>query len=78
MTITIIIQILMIAMLMMMKMIMTVEMNYVEDTIILDNQQQYQMIIIKKNYFPDTTISKHRLTAKKNYFVDKMTLEPDA
>ena len=68
----------MIAMLMMMKMIMTVEMNYGEDTIILDNQQQYQMIIIKKNYFPDTTISKHHLTAKKNYFVDKMTLEPDA
>ena len=69
----------MIAMLMMMmKMIMTVEMNYAEDTTILDNQQQYQMIMIKKNYFADATISKHRLTAKKNYFVDKMTLEPDA
>ena len=55
--------------------IMTVKMNYVKDTIILDDPRQYQMIMMKKNYFADTTISKHRLTAKKNYFVDKMTLE---
>ena len=69
----------MIAMLMMMMMmimiIMTVEINYLEDTIILDDQRKYQMIMIKENYFADTTISKHCLTAKKNYFIDTMTLE---
>ena len=54
---------------------MTVEMNYLEDTMILDDRQQYQMIMMKKNYFADTTISKHSLTAKKNYFIDAMTLE---
>ena len=51
----------MIAMLMMMMMIMiimTVEMNYAEDTIILDDKRKYQMIMIKENYFADTTISK--------------------
>ena len=47
-TITKIIQILMIAMLMMMMIIMTVEMNYVEDTIILDERQQYQIIMMKE------------------------------
>ena len=75
MTITII-QILRIAMLLMMMMMimMTMEMKYVEDTIILDDQQQYQ-IIMMKNYFADTTISKHCLTAKKNYFIGIMTLE---
>ena len=58
-----------------MMIIMTVEMNYLEDTMILDDRQQYQMITMKKNYFADTTISKHSLTAKKNYFIDAMTLE---
>ena len=58
-----------------MMIIMTVEMNYLEDTMIFDDRQQYQMIMMKKNYFADTTISKHSLTAKKNYFIDAMTLE---
>ena len=55
----------MIAMLMMMTIIMTVEMNYVEDTIILDNRRQYQMMMIKKNYFADTTISKERSNSEE-------------
>ena len=54
---------------MMMMTIMMAEKNYVEDTIILDYRWQYQMITMKKDYFAGTTVPKHHLTAKTNYFV---------
>ena len=44
----------MILMLMMMMIIMKMEMNYVKDIIILDDQRQYKMIMMKKNYFAIT------------------------
>ena len=51
---------LMIAMLMMMMIIIImVEMNYIKDTIILEDQQQYQIIMMKKNYFVDSMTLEH-------------------
>ena len=53
---------LMIAMLMMMMMmiiIIMVEMNYIKDTIILEDQQLYQIIMMKKNYFVDSMTLEH-------------------
>ena len=51
------------------------EKNYVEDIVILDDQQYGQMITMTKNYYADTRISRHCLTMIKNYFIDTMISE---
>ena len=51
--------IVMLMMMMMMIIIIMVEMNYIKDTIILEDQQQYQIIMMKKNYFVDSMTLEH-------------------